>query len=155
MGSQKVRRDLATKPPLPGLLYFFFSWKVVWSPPPSINISASYTWLYSHWSFTEKELLNETRVWNGSLHCVSCWVVSDSVTPWTVARQAPMSMGFPRQEYGSGLPFPFPGDIFLTMGSNPGLPHCRQFLYHLSHQGRPNGRFHSFLHHFLFFFLLC
>ena len=32
-------------------------------------------------------------------------------TPWTVARQAPPSMGFPRQEYWSGLPFPPPGDL--------------------------------------------
>ena len=33
------------------------------------------------------------------------------VTPWTVARQAPLSMGFPRQEYWSGLLFPPPGDL--------------------------------------------
>ena len=32
-------------------------------------------------------------------------------TPWDVARQAPLSMGFPRQEYWSGLPFPSPGDL--------------------------------------------
>ena len=32
-------------------------------------------------------------------------------TPWTVAHQAPLSMGFPRQEYWSGLPFPSPGDL--------------------------------------------
>ena len=32
-------------------------------------------------------------------------------TPWTVAHQAPLSMGFPRQEYWSRLPFPFPGDL--------------------------------------------
>ena len=37
---------------------------------------------------------------------------SDSfVTPWTVAHQAPLSMGFPRQEYWSGFPFPSPGDL--------------------------------------------
>ena len=30
--------------------------------------------------------------------------------PWTVARQAPLPMGFSRQEYWSGLPFPSPGD---------------------------------------------
>ena len=36
-------------------------------------------------------------------------------TPWTVARQVPLSMGF-RQEYWSGLPFPSPGDI-----PNPGI----------------------------------
>ena len=33
------------------------------------------------------------------------------VTPWTVAHQAPPSMGFSRQEYWSGLPFPSPGDL--------------------------------------------
>ena len=38
-------------------------------------------------------------------------VVSDSVVPWTVARQAPLSMGFSRQEHGSGLPFPSPRDL--------------------------------------------
>ena len=38
--------------------------------------------------------------------------MSDSfVTPWTVALQASLSMGFPRQEYWSGLPFPFPGNL--------------------------------------------
>ena len=35
--------------------------------------------------------------------------------PWTVVHQAPLSMGFPRQEYWSGLPFPPPGDL-----PNPG-----------------------------------
>ena len=39
-------------------------------------------------------------------------VASDSfTTPWTVAHQAPLLMGFPRQEYWSGLPFPSPGDL--------------------------------------------
>ena len=33
------------------------------------------------------------------------------VTPWTAACQAPLSMGFSRQEYWSGLPFPSPGDL--------------------------------------------
>ena len=32
-------------------------------------------------------------------------------TPWTVAHQAPLSVGFSRQEYWSGLPFPSPGDL--------------------------------------------
>ena len=50
------------------------------------------------------------------------------VTPWTAARQAPLSMGFSRQEYWSALPFPSPEDL-LTQGSNPGLLHCRQILY--------------------------
>ena len=37
--------------------------------------------------------------------------MSDSATPWTVAQKAPLSMGFPRQEYSSGLPFLSPGDL--------------------------------------------
>ena len=37
-------------------------------------------------------------------------------TPWTVAYQAPLSMGFSRQEYWNGLPFPSPGDL-----PNPGI----------------------------------
>ena len=58
------------------------------------------------------------------------------VTPWNVAYQAPLSMGFSRQEYWSGLPFPSPGDL-LDPGFEPGLPHWRQTLYRLSHQGSP------------------
>ena len=38
-------------------------------------------------------------------------VVPDSATPWTAARQAPLSIGFSRQEYWSGLPCPLPGDL--------------------------------------------
>ena len=37
--------------------------------------------------------------------------MSDSVILWTVAHQAPLSIGFFRQEYWSGLPFPSPGDL--------------------------------------------
>ena len=147
--------------------------------------------------------------------CCCCLVARLScvqlfATPWTIPHQTPLSMGFPSQEYWSGLPFPSSGylpdpriepvspswhadslplshlrspymcmsewvkslshvrlsvspwtvactrllcpwdflgkntgvgchfllqGIFLTQGSNPGLLHCRQTLYHLSHQG--------------------
>ena len=41
-----------------------------------------------------------------------CSLLSDSATPWTTySHQAPLSMGFHRQEYGSELPFPPPGDL--------------------------------------------
>ena len=44
--------------------------------------------------------------------CSVASVLSDSFRPlWTAARQAPLSMGFPRQEYWSGLPFPPPEDL--------------------------------------------
>ena len=42
-------------------------------------------------------------------------------TPWTVAYQALLSMGFSRQEYWSGLPFPSPGDL-PDPGIKPGSP---------------------------------
>ena len=42
---------------------------------------------------------------------LSCSVVSDSVTPWAVAHQAPLSLGLFRQEYRNGLPCPPPGDL--------------------------------------------
>ena len=127
-------------------------------------------------------------IWMTCLVLVSIWVcdqwcgmwsslsrVQLFATPWTIAYHAPPSVGFSRQEYWGGLPFPSPGDlpnpgiepgsptlqadalpseppgklkntgvgchvllqgIFLTQGSNPGLPHCRQNLYCMSHQGR-------------------
>ena len=56
-------------------------------------------------------------------------------TPWTVACQAPLSVGFPRQEYWSGLPFPSPGDL-PDPGIKPRLSciSCigRQILYYCS-----------------------
>ena len=52
--------------------------------------------------------------------CV-CSVVSDSADLWTVAHQAPLSMGFPRQEYWSGLLFTSPGDL-LYPGIEPTSP---------------------------------
>ena len=47
---------------------------------------------------------------------VSCLVVSESANPCIVAQQAPLSMGFSRQEYWNGLPFPSSGDL-----SNPAI----------------------------------
>ena len=68
--------------------------------------------------------------------CYHVWLF---VTPWTVACQASLFLGFPRQEYWSDLPFPTPR-IFSTQELNPGLLHCRRILYHLRHQGRPGKR---------------
>ena len=43
--------------------------------------------------------------------CLVAKLCPTFVTPWIVARQAPLPMGFPRQEYWSRLPFPSPGDL--------------------------------------------
>ena len=60
------------------------------------------------------------------------------VTPWTVAHQAPLPMGFSRQEYSmaSGLPWP-PQGIFPTQRLNPRLLHRQVDSLLLSHQRSP------------------
>ena len=64
------------------------------------------------------------------------------VTPWTVARQAPLSMGFSRQEYWSGLPFPSPGYL-PNPGIEPRSPALQEMLYPLSHQGSREEELHT------------
>ena len=68
-------------------------------------------------------------------------------TPWTVAHQAPLSMGFSRQEYWSGLPFPSPGDL-PDPGIKPGSPALQAESVPYVHQGsivlngfNPNSEF--------------
>ena len=58
------------------------------------------------------------------------------MTPWTVACQAPLSVGFPRQEYWSGLPFSSPGEL-PGPGIEPTSPTWQVDSLLLSHQGRP------------------
>ena len=56
--------------------------------------------------------------------------MSDSLTLCTVASQPPLPAGFSRQEYWSGLPFPFPGDL-PDLGIEPTSPVLAdRFLYH-------------------------
>ena len=58
-------------------------------------------------------------------------------TPWAVAcTRLLRPWDFLGKSTGVGCHFLLPG-IFPTQGSNPGLPHCRQMLYHLSHWGSP------------------
>ena len=89
-----------------------------------------------------------------------CLVAQSCLTlchPWTIARQAPLSMEFFRKEYGMGCQSLLQG-TFPMQRSNSGLPCCRRILYHLSHRGSP---FHSIVTcykviHFLFVcFWMC
>ena len=64
------------------------------------------------------------------------WICAQSLshvqlfeTWWTVARLAPLSVEFSRQEYWSELPFPAPGDL-PDQGLNLHLLHCWRILYH-------------------------
>ena len=80
--------------------------------------------------FDEFSYLIFTLQFGGGLVAKSCPTLA---TPWTVARQAPLSMGLSRQEYWRGLPGPPPGDL-----SDPGIKHAslnvpcigRWVLYH-------------------------
>ena len=56
--------------------------------------------------------------------------------PWTVACQAPLSMGFPRQDYGSGLPFPNPGNL-LNPGIKPASPALVRGFFTTEPPGKP------------------
>ena len=81
--------------------------------------------LYSKWSF----YLSFSR-----------WVMSDSFeTSWAIACQAPLSMGFPRQEYWNGLLFPSPGDL-PDPENEPTSPSLRADSLPLSHQRSPRGQ---------------
>ena len=62
-------------------------------------------------------------------------------TPWTVARQVPLSMGFPRQEYWSGLPFPSPGDL-----PDPGIEPASPALAGRFYTTKPPGKPHNILY---------
>ena len=67
----------------------------------------------------------------GGLVTKSCPTLA---TPWTVAHQAPLSMGFSRQVYWSGSPFPSPGGL-PKPGIKPRSPALQRILYQLSYEG--------------------
>ena len=69
------------------------------------------------------------------MHMLSHSVVSNSVTPWTVACQAPLSMEFSRQEYWSTLPCPPLGVL-----PNPGIKSGSPALHAYSLLSQPPGK---------------
>ena len=121
------------------------------------------------WGFQEQKRnvilhpIYHLRKYNPAYSLICCYlllllfshkVISDSfVNPWTVAHQAPLSMGFSRPKYWSGLPFPPPRDL-----PNPGIePVFPGHLLHwqvdsspLSHQGSPVCSVQSLSHVWLF-----
>ena len=66
-----------------------------------------------------------------------------SMTPWTVAHQAPLSMGFPRQEYWNGLPFPSLGDL-SSPGIKPMSPAVAGRFFTTEQPGNPTVQYKGF-----------
>ena len=85
---------------------------------PAGTVLPTLTCVHISWDLVKKWILVHQAVG------VFCSVLSRVwlfATPWTVAQQAPLSMGFPRQEYWSGLPSPAPGDL-PDPGVGPAAP---------------------------------
>ena len=68
----------------------------------SLSLTHTHTHTPSGWNYLSKEMIMIVKLLSR---------VQLFATPWTVANPAPPSMGFSRQEYWSGLPFPSPGDL--------------------------------------------
>ena len=68
--------------------------------------------------------------------CSVTSIVSNSATPWTVACQDSLSLGYSQQEYWNGLPCPPPGDL-PSPGIEPGSPALQVDSLPLSHLGSP------------------
>ena len=66
------------------------------------------------------------------------------MAPWTVACQASLSMGFPRQEYWSGLPFLCPGEL-LNPGIEPSFPALADGFYSTERPAKSNRKFSNVL----------
>ena len=103
-------------------------WSQRWSLEENWNILFLSGWKYKYnrWKCMEWSLTGFQRKFVALNTCIGkevkllsrVWLFA---TPWTVTYQAPPSIGFSRQEYWSGLPFPSPGDL-PDPGIEPGSP---------------------------------
>ena len=131
---KKVLRRGKDKRRVPVTTVTCYGWK--WEPPPHLYVNVL-TPRASECDLTQRQSLYRgchvrmkslswTLIQFVHVCMLSCvWLF---VTPWTVACQAPLSTGFSRQEYWSGLPFASPGTV-LSQGSNPCLLLCRWILH--------------------------
>ena len=111
-------------------------------------------WLWGNWgSGSFKISLESTELRSGGKHggglvAKSCPTL---VIPWTVAHKAPLSMGFSRKEYWSGLPFPSPGDL-SNPRIEPGSPALQADSLLTELRGKPRWRAYLTLKPSLFTF---
>ena len=98
---------------------FVTPWAVAYQAPLSMGFSRQESW--SGLQFPSPISQHKKGLINTSEPVKSLSFVLLFATPWTVAYQAPLSMGFSKQEYWSGMPFPPPGDL-PDPGIEPGSP---------------------------------
>ena len=101
---------------------------------PTTNETVTWFTINEQWRFVKwmNKWLKIQKVYS-SLVATSC---STLATPRTTAHQAPLSMGFPRQEYWSGLPFPSPGEL-PDPGTKPRSPELQADSLLTELQGKP------------------
>ena len=119
LGSWQPSPPRDPTPPLQGPQKLFLCWQVRSTPGLFTCLE-----VFSRRAFLKQ---NAFVLANIPYVCVSCSVMFNSVTPWTIGHQAPLSMECSRQEYWSGLQFPSLRDL-PHPGSNTGFLHCRQTL---------------------------
>ena len=88
----------------------YFNWRLI-----TLQYCIGFA-IHQHESATRIHMFPILNLPPSSLPVPSLWCVQLFGTPWTVVCQAPLFIGFSRQEYWSGLPFPYPGDL-----PNPGI----------------------------------
>ena len=125
--------QLFVKPPRKTTLLFYISFSLgwFWSPCPGQcyePLSVVLQALLIPWMYLSPPWYNHSEVKWKSFSCVQLFM-----TPWTNTAHGILQAG---QNTGVGS-FSLPPGLFPTQGSNPGLPHCGQILYQLSHKGSP------------------
>ena len=119
----RVGHDLATKQQQ---IFCFLIWELI-VQVFNVIVTEQYIYymcIFIH-MFSIKMFLNEKEIYRTAIRECVCTQTLQScltfVTPWMVARQTPLSLGFSKQEYWSGLPFPPPG-YFPDPGIEPMSP---------------------------------
>ena len=144
-------------------------WPLEWCPITFINLNevriSNYPWVSSHITDTHTHTHIDTQLCNRTNHTkisvssfsLGFWREGFLLTGWSEVKWSRSVVSDSLQAYElqhTGLlrPWDFPGKstgvgchfllqrIFQTQGSNQGLPHCRQMLYHPSHKGRSQGK---------------
>ena len=93
------------------LTFHFMHWRRQWQPTPVFLSGESQGWGSLVSCRLQGRTESDTTEVTQQQQQQSLTHVQLFATPWTVARQAPLSIGFPRQEYCNGLPFPSLGDL--------------------------------------------